>query len=68
MIELNFEEQIENKLEVNSKKENRKKHKVTQFQLHVTFLSEIKILSFTNVRKVIKFSRTLVCRVIPDFL
>jgi hypothetical protein len=46
MIELNFEEQIKNKVEVNS---NQKiiTYNVTQIQLAVTFLSEIKILSFT---------------------
>jgi hypothetical protein len=47
MIELNFEEQIENKLEVNSNRKNKTRN-VTQFQPAVTSLFETKILSFTH--------------------
>jgi hypothetical protein len=63
MIELNFEEQIENKLEVNS---NRKTvtRRATQLQLVVTSLSEIRIQSSTTVRKVTKFPRILIFSVL----
>jgi hypothetical protein len=47
MIELNFEEQIKNKLEVNSNQKN-VTHNAAQIQLAVTSLSEIKILRFTH--------------------
>jgi hypothetical protein len=48
MIELNFEKkQIENKLEVNSNRKN-VTHNVAQFQLAVTFLAKVKILSYTH--------------------
>jgi hypothetical protein len=43
MIELNFEEQSENKFEANSNREN-VTHNTTQRQPAVTFLSEIEIL------------------------
>jgi hypothetical protein len=44
---VNFEEQIENKLEVNSNRKN-VTHNVTQLQPALTFLSEIKILRSTH--------------------
>jgi hypothetical protein len=47
MIELNFEEQIENKLEVNSNRINVNRN-TTQIQLVVTSLSEIEILRSTD--------------------
>jgi hypothetical protein len=56
MIELNFEKQIENKLEVNSNWKTVTRN-VTQLQLAITSLFEIKILSFTTVRKVTKLCR-----------
>jgi hypothetical protein len=42
-------------------------HNVAQFQLVVISLFEIKILSSPTVRKVIKFSRILIFRVLPRF-
>jgi hypothetical protein len=47
MIELSFEEQIENKLEVNSNRKTVTRN-ATQLQLAVTSLSEIKILHSTR--------------------
>jgi hypothetical protein len=47
MIELNFEEQIENKLGANSNWKNVTRN-VTQIQSAVTFLSEIEILISTH--------------------
>jgi hypothetical protein len=44
---VNFEEQIENKLEVNSNQKN-VTHNVTQLQPALTFLSEIEILRSTH--------------------
>jgi hypothetical protein len=41
---------------------------VAQLQLALISFFEVKILSFTIVRKVIKLSRILVFRVIPDSL
>jgi hypothetical protein len=62
---VNFYEQIENKLEVNLNQKNVTCN-ATQIQLDVTFLSEIKILRSTHVRKVTKFSRILVFKVPPE--
>jgi hypothetical protein len=59
MIELNFEEQIENKLEVNSNRKTVTRN-ATQLQLVVTSLSEIRIQSSTTVTKVTKFPRILI--------
>jgi hypothetical protein len=47
MIELNFEEQIENKLEVNSNQKTITRNGI-QLQLAVTSLSEIEIPCSTN--------------------
>jgi predicted YcjX-like family ATPase len=47
MIELNFEEQIENKLEVNSNWKTVTRNAI-QLKLAVTFLSEIEILRSTH--------------------
>jgi hypothetical protein len=46
MIELNFEEQIENKIEVNSNWKKTITRNIAQIQPVVTSLSEIEILSF----------------------
>jgi hypothetical protein len=67
MIELNFEEQFENKLEVNSNRRIMTRN-VTQLRSAVLSYPKSKFSVLSTVRKVIKFSRILVSNVSPDFI